>query len=142
MGSLMAGWDSNVPDPKLVKLQRNRSSTKEEIETYWRSKKKKEEEHLKAISDLTHRGHDQMQQSANVYERSSSLPSVSMKEYFLDRETEESLEKNGWWISSKWAFLNEPPVIEGPTNKYASQFHIANVAASKSDHAPTGISAS
>ena len=34
-------------------LKRNRSLTKEEIDAYWRSKKEKEEEHLRAISNLS-----------------------------------------------------------------------------------------
>uniref|UniRef100_A0A2P2JLG0 Uncharacterized protein n=1 Tax=Rhizophora mucronata TaxID=61149 RepID=A0A2P2JLG0_RHIMU len=52
MGSLMAGWDSHVldRDPKLAKYKRNWSFTKEEIEAYWNSKKKIQEEHLRAIS--------------------------------------------------------------------------------------------
>uniref|UniRef100_A0A5B7BJZ3 Uncharacterized protein n=1 Tax=Davidia involucrata TaxID=16924 RepID=A0A5B7BJZ3_DAVIN len=144
MGSLMAGWDSHVPDPKLVKLQRNWSSTKEDIEAYWRSKKREEEEHLKAISGLSHGAQENtFKESEKIYESSSSLPPSSTNKDFLDMETQESLEKNGWWISSKWAFLNEPPVIasEGPAYKYASQFHLANMPASKPDSDPrTGIS--
>lgn len=74
MGSLMAGWDSPVSASKSgcqlnvfrgvfiyaqsnfwlfeilpATIQRNRSLTKEEIEAYWKSKKKTEEDHLKAI---------------------------------------------------------------------------------------------
>ncbi|KAG6408815.1 hypothetical protein SASPL_131840 [Salvia splendens] len=42
------------------------------------------------------------------------------------------LQKNGWWISSNWAFLNEPPVIrqEGTGHKYVSQFHVADASGS------------
>lgn len=32
------------------KIKRNQSLTKDEIEAYWRAKKKTEEEHLKAVS--------------------------------------------------------------------------------------------
>lgn len=35
------------------------------------------------------------------------------------------------WTKSNWAFLNEPPVMETSTNKYASQFHVANSGSSK-----------
>lgn len=35
------------------------------------------------------------------------------------------------WTKSNWAFLNEPPVMEAPTSKYASQYHVANLASSK-----------
>ncbi|KAI8548856.1 hypothetical protein RHMOL_Rhmol07G0306500 [Rhododendron molle] len=44
MGSLMAGLNSHVRDPRTVKLERNKSLTKEGIEAYWRSRKKAEEE--------------------------------------------------------------------------------------------------
>lgn len=34
-------------------LKRNRSLTKDEIDAYWKSKKKIEEEHLRAISNVS-----------------------------------------------------------------------------------------
>lgn len=34
-------------------LKRNRSLTKDEIDAYWKSKKKIDEEHLRAISNLS-----------------------------------------------------------------------------------------
>jgi hypothetical protein len=45
------------------------------------------------------------------------------------------------WTKSNWAFLNEPPVMEAPTNKYASQFHIANLGSTKTNTGQHGISA-
>ncbi len=133
MGSLMAGWDSHVPDPKALKFQRNRSLTKDEIDTYWRSKKKKEEQHAPNLShgDQENTG----EQSEKTYKRSSSFPTASNpKENLVDsletheERVEKLFKKNGWWISSNWAFLNEPPVIltEAPTYKYAAQFHVSN----------------
>lgn len=35
------------------------------------------------------------------------------------------------WTKSNWAFLNEPPVMETSSNKYVSQFHVANSGSSK-----------
>lgn len=35
------------------------------------------------------------------------------------------------WRRSNWAFLNEPPETEGSGNSYVSQFHVANMAASR-----------
>ncbi|KAJ4701962.1 putative DNA polymerase epsilon catalytic subunit A [Melia azedarach] len=132
MGSLMAGWDSPTSDPKFVKYKRNQSLTKEEIEAYWRGKKKIEEEHLKAISSPQNR-----QESSEInLQRSSSLPMANTitKESFMnmdkDADLEHFIKKNGWWTRSNWAFLNEPPVLEGNSKSYASQFHIANLAAS------------
>ncbi|MBA0691586.1 hypothetical protein Goari_009207 [Gossypium aridum] len=76
--------------------------------------------------------------------RSSSMPSPHTEQGFLHMDAETSLEdivkKNGWWTRSNWAFLNEPSVLDGPTNSYTSQFHIANLAASKLNE-DRGISA-
>ncbi|GFZ10337.1 hypothetical protein Acr_21g0009360 [Actinidia rufa] len=148
MGSLMAGWDSTVQDSTTVKLQRNKSLTKEGIEAYWRSKKKAEEEHLRAISDIliTKSSQESMVKEPEIkIQRSTSMPLSKTKEGQLEMETETSLEKrilkNGWWTRSNSAFLNEPPVIGsegGPAYKYASQFHVAGVASSDSN--PNGIS--
>ncbi|PSS31329.1 Tat-binding like [Actinidia chinensis var. chinensis] len=136
MGSLMAGWGSTVHDSTTLKLQRNKSLTKEEIEAYWRSKKKAEEEHLRAISDIliTKSSQESMvKEPETKIQRSNSMPLSKTKE--LEMETETSLEKlilkNGWWTRSNSAFLNEPPVIGsegGPAYKYASQFHVAGIA--------------
>ncbi|XWS21044.1 hypothetical protein CRYUN_Cryun30bG0021400 [Craigia yunnanensis] len=137
MGSLMAGWDSPVSDPTSVIRKRNRSLTKEEIEAYWRSKKKTEEEHLKAISspsDSCSRLETPFEECGRKYMRSSSMPLPNTKQGFLDMVAETSLDnikKNGWWTRSNWAFLNEPPVLDRPNNSYKPQFHIANLAASK-----------
>ncbi|KAI6688264.1 hypothetical protein NL676_025092 [Syzygium grande] len=126
MGSLMAGWDSPVHDPKYVAYQRNRSFTKEEIEAYRRSEKvKAEEELLKAPSD----GAREMvlEERARKYERSDSLPA----ELEAGTSWETLINSKGWWTWSNWAFLNEPPVHERSTNSYASQFHVANLHKSK-----------
>ncbi|KAK8475040.1 hypothetical protein V6N13_012362 [Hibiscus sabdariffa] len=118
MGSLMAGWDSPVSesDPKSVIRERNRSLTKEEVEAYWKSQKQTEEEHAE-----------------------DTFGPSDTKQGFSDMGAETNLEnvmkKNGWWRRSNWAFLNEPPVLDRPTNSYSysykPQFHVANLAASK-----------
>ncbi|KAL1534834.1 hypothetical protein AAHA92_30963 [Salvia divinorum] len=141
MGSLMAGWGSNVDDPKAVKFTRNKSLTKDEIDAFWKSKKLKEEEHLRDISLLSPR--TQKMIFEEVVERCEGANGEQAEKNLLEMESETSLEKllqkNGWWISSNWAFLNEPPVIqqEGTAHKYVSQFHVADVAGSTSR---TGIS--
>ncbi|KAF9683051.1 hypothetical protein SADUNF_Sadunf05G0171900 [Salix dunnii] len=145
MGSLMSGWDSPVPDPRLVrdsvKYRRNRSLTRGEIDAYWRLKKKTEEDHLKAISSSGQDGADE--DHGMKFQRSTSMPAASTsREAFMDMETGASLEqlikKNGWWISSNWAFLNEPAVLERSSNNYTPQFHVASPATSESS---SGISA-
>ncbi|GAB4852067.1 hypothetical protein Ancab_016258 [Ancistrocladus abbreviatus] len=151
MGSLMAGWDSHVQDPKALKYMRNKSLTKEEIEAYWKSKKKTEEEHLKAISSTTTSVSNTTNSTAEVriiaeesadkqlgYRRTNSLPVVNISKGHLEKESDADLEKllkkNCWWTSSNWAFLNEPPVIatagDGRGYKYASQHQVASSLAS------------
>ncbi|KAL6011351.1 hypothetical protein ACLOJK_001797 [Asimina triloba] len=84
MGSLMAGWNSPVSDPKAVKFQRNRSFAKEEIEAYWKSKKRIEEEHLRSISDLSQDNQESLnQEPAAVFQRSSSLPLPDRQDLFM-----------------------------------------------------------
>ncbi|KAI3761210.1 hypothetical protein L1987_51622 [Smallanthus sonchifolius] len=83
MGSLMAGWRSHVHH---LQSERNRSLTKEEITSFWRSKRK----------------------------------NVSFLKLLIDSQ------RKTRWISSKWAFLNEPPKWSWETSyKYVAQFHIA-----------------
>ncbi|XP_044474634.1 uncharacterized protein LOC123202682 isoform X2 [Mangifera indica] len=138
MGSLMAGWDSHIPDPKLARFRRNRSLTKEEIDAYWRQKKKTEEEHLKAIASPSEKSQRSLrEESESKFQRSSSLPLTKTKDGLINMDKETSLENfmknNCWWTRSNWAFLNEPPVLEGNSKTYTSQFHIANLTAPKSD---------
>ncbi|MBA0720599.1 hypothetical protein Golax_008212 [Gossypium laxum] len=103
MGSLMAGWDSPVSASKSATIQRNRSLTKEEIEAYWKSKKKTEEDHLKAIyspSDSSNQLEIPSQDYGRSIMRSSSMPSPHTEQGFLHMDAETSLEdivkKNGW----------------------------------------------
>ncbi|XP_038886573.1 uncharacterized protein LOC120076743 [Benincasa hispida] len=140
MGSLMSGWNSPVLDPKSVKFKRNRSLTKDEIEAYWKSKKKSEEEHLRAISMPVDRYIDRETVGID-YKRSSSFPpakDVSAEAEFaendLERENLEKLKKIGWWTRSNSAFLNEPPVLDGATKGYASLYGVADVASCKLNH--------
>ncbi|XP_020231443.1 uncharacterized protein LOC109811997 [Cajanus cajan] len=135
MGSLMAGWYSTHMDPKSATLKRNRSLTKDEIDAYWKSKKKIEEEHLKAISSLS----DTIQVSKYTepekkLQKSMTMPVTRTRDHVsmdIDTSLEQLIKKNGWWTKSSWAFLNEPPVIEAASNKYTSQFHVANLGSSK-----------
>ncbi|MED6118409.1 hypothetical protein PIB30_002115 [Stylosanthes scabra] len=112
MGSLMAGWDSPTLDPKSETRKRNKSLTKEEISAYWRTKKKIEQEHLTSVL---------------------SVKKAMDKDDVTTLDLEHHINKNDcdWWTKSSWAFLNEPPEMEPASkNKYASQFHVANLGSS------------
>ncbi|KAM0943574.1 hypothetical protein DsansV1_C13g0123621 [Dioscorea sansibarensis] len=108
MGSLMAGWASCVLHDEKERLERNKSLTKAEIETYWKMHQEKEvEEEKKSNSDDSN---------------------------FLEEEEEESNNNRttDWWTKSNWAFLNESPHEEmNKPNKYASQFHVAELVKKK-----------
>ncbi|XP_031501166.1 uncharacterized protein LOC116264868 [Nymphaea colorata] len=114
MGSLMAGWDSYV-DPKAAVYQRNRSFTKGEIEAYWRSKKKTEEDHLRGISPSPPTTPENSPRKAAeiTFQRSHTFPVTGKVRVQMDSErlVEDQKKNNCWWTSSGSAFLNEPPVI-------------------------------
>ncbi|MCI07814.1 hypothetical protein A2U01_0028883 [Trifolium medium] len=81
MGSLMAGWDSHTP----TSLQRN--------DAFWKSKKDTEEEHLKAISNLS------KTIQPGKYEDTVPLArrmkeSVGMDH--VDKNMKQLINKNGW----------------------------------------------
>ncbi|PWA45858.1 hypothetical protein CTI12_AA500230 [Artemisia annua] len=145
MGSLMAGWDSHVHDAKSINLERNKSMTRDEIETYWRSKK-----NIDVVHDVLKPCHtfskgDQKFETEKSYTRSNSFPITKESSILEDSENddkEEFFKKRGWWINSRWAFLNEPPVIASETpSRYASQFHVAtkHLGDSKNHAADYGI---
>ncbi|KAK4751401.1 hypothetical protein SAY87_004883 [Trapa incisa] len=146
MGSLMAGWDSPVQDPKHLAFERNKSFTKEEIEAYWRSKKKtdgeEEEDQEEATSpcsptwsvcsdDLYHHygygGTDG--RTDKVFRRLNSLPASTAdackEDSFVEINWENIVKSKGWWTSSSWAFLNEPPVTAN-SSYTSSHFQVAN----------------
>ncbi|XP_010536343.1 PREDICTED: uncharacterized protein LOC104811375 [Tarenaya hassleriana] len=124
MGSLMAGWDSPVDDPKTVK--RTKSFTKEEIEAFWRLKKKTEEEHLQAISKLL---------DNEDVERKEAQDNTA------EGASEKQNNTKGWWRRSSWAFLNEPREAEGRPNNYVPQFDVAHVGKSHDVDNNSAISA-
>ncbi|CAN6452931.1 unnamed protein product [Victoria cruziana] len=99
MGSLMAGWDSYV-DPKAVVYQRNRSFTKGEIEAYWRSKKKTEEDHLRDISLSPRRTPESSPRNVAeiTFQRSHTFPVTGKVREQMDSETHlEDEKKNNCW---------------------------------------------
>nr|GEU34821.1 hypothetical protein [Tanacetum cinerariifolium] len=117
MGSLMSGWKSPAYD---LKYERNKSLTKEEIDAFWRLKKIEEEElfFLKASYRLS------KEDKKVICDESDTLAQrLVVKE---EENMEPLLKKHGWWISSKWAFLNEPPKSSSQASyNYVAQFHVA-----------------
>ncbi|KAJ8531962.1 hypothetical protein K7X08_011885 [Anisodus acutangulus] len=112
------GWDSTILDPDVVKYKRNKSLTKEEIEAFWRSKKQKEED----SSVLSPRS--QIHANSTSEETAKTTYEISNSGKILDMNSEENTEKHGWWASSRWAHLNERPVLppEEASYKNLSRF--------------------
>ncbi|XP_010907757.1 uncharacterized protein [Elaeis guineensis] len=133
MGSLMSGWDSPFLDPDTVRLERNRSLTKEEIEIFWKLHKKTEEEEG-----------ENFQNDSHSPKQSQEMDAIRLKKFALRHQLEKG-EKPGdnpdeldtkpdksgdWWTRSNWAFLNEPPrdEMDDSAQKYTAQFHVAALA--------------
>ncbi|XP_058076194.1 uncharacterized protein LOC131224810 [Magnolia sinica] len=144
MGSLMAGWDSPFVDPKTVNSERNRSFTKEEIENFRRLHKKCEEEEEEEEEE--HNPPHTL--SLSLHNNPSLESGKEVTRYFLppyysttelESDVGSGMEKktDDWWTRSNWAFLNEPPQeeIDVSSHKYASQYHVAELATKKPRHA-------
>ncbi|KAF3794396.1 hypothetical protein EJ110_NYTH02316 [Nymphaea thermarum] len=62
MGSLMAGWDSPFVDPERVNYERNKSFTREEIETFWKQRKAEDEAYCKEARNYSNLSGKQVDQ--------------------------------------------------------------------------------
>ncbi|CAL4928180.1 unnamed protein product [Urochloa decumbens] len=141
MGSLMSGWSSSVLSDKEVRLMRNRSLTKDEVEAFWRKHggrpaEKGEEtriplaaRQLKVMRSMPPlrggiRSDDDPcggRQNRHLFPRSEpSSPAATAtrgERCFVfpenaDDDVDTSSTSRGWWTRSSWAFLNEPPPKE------------------------------
>ncbi|XP_064937430.1 uncharacterized protein LOC135589043 [Musa acuminata AAA Group] len=127
MGSLMAGWSSPFQDPNHVKVQRNRSLTRGEIDAFWKEKKSKEE-YVGAVNGLVDSNQENINiGSSEMLQPSGDLPLRDRKQSILNSSSKSDadiLKTNCWWTRSSYAFLNAIPVtsMEGPSYKYASQY--------------------
>ncbi|XP_065017689.1 uncharacterized protein LOC135644156 [Musa acuminata AAA Group] len=128
MGSLMAGWSSPFQDPNHVKVQRNRSLTRGEIDAFWKEKKSKEE-YVGAVNGLVDSNQENINiGSSEMLQPSGDLPPRDRKQSILNSSSKSDadiLKTNCWWTRSSYAFLNAIPVtsMEGPSYKYASQYN-------------------
>ncbi|GJN22804.1 hypothetical protein PR202_gb10403 [Eleusine coracana subsp. coracana] len=144
MGSLMAGWDSPVLGDNKVRARRNRSLTKEEVESFWKQRRKSEDGgEVTSPGTLSPFGSLEKSRSSPLARggikvetdgTGSSSPPAARVEGFLgvadDGEGESPSKSRDWWTRSSWAFLNEPPQEEpdGRAQSYAPQFHVARIA--------------
>ncbi|KAF8708648.1 hypothetical protein HU200_030028 [Digitaria exilis] len=144
MGSLMAGWDSPVlGDDKKAHARRNRSLTKEEVEAFWKQRRRPEDAGGELTSPLASPatespfGSLEKARSSPAARGASSSPRVRVDGFLPviggdgGAAADDSPSKSrDWWTRSNWAFLNEPPLEEpsGRAQSYMPQFHVARIA--------------
>ncbi|XP_031486477.1 uncharacterized protein LOC116254946 [Nymphaea colorata] len=112
MGSLMAGWSSPSVHPNKVRLERNRSNIKEEIENFWKTQREAEEAKSKEENCFRKTEIQQVNNDQITWEESIASSS------------------SAWWTRSSWAYLNEPPKedIKGRSYQYEAHLYVAKVA--------------
>lgn len=143
----MAGWDSPVlGDDSIVRARRNRSLTMEEVDAFWKQRRKPEDggeaaspfgspgtespfgslEKARSLPSPLARG--------NKAKAGPSSPAALLVEGFPGDDGggagESPSKSRDWWTRSNWAFLNEPPQEEasGRDQNYTPQFHVARIA--------------
>lgn len=122
MGSLLPGWSSSPSQTEKVMKRSSSSLTKEEVEKFWKSKRLLVQEHL-----------DEANKDAAMSPRTRLARAISEELEAQQRMAQPggvsiSLpEANSWWTKSRWAFLNDPPVIDVKQSKYVPQFDVATL---------------
>ncbi|KAF6157435.1 hypothetical protein GIB67_004373 [Kingdonia uniflora] len=126
MGSLVPGWDS----PTAARTSRNRSFTKEEIETYWNLHKSLQHQPDKSLQ------HQPVIVEGELKKQMSPRGSPCLKHYGttecpVDFDKVDKLD--AWWMRSNSAFLNEPPHedMRNTASNYTPQFHVTQITATK-----------
>ncbi|KAG6524746.1 uncharacterized protein LOC122046294 [Zingiber officinale] len=129
MGSLMAGWSSHVLDSEKVLLKRNKSLTREEIDSFRRAQKpsREEEEDFTSDAALTPQTSPQEKDRARAKRTFMGFPDDAS-------DVDKAAKTGDWWTRSNWAFLNEPPrdELSDSAHKYTAQFHVAHLAVNES----------
>jgi len=148
MGSLISGWDSPTSNSPKGRFERNKSLTNEEIETFWKIKRKDQEEHLKGVPEAqVHATSDIQSPTDNNNEVSEAAfitvhqklaanrpvgldtsktypgcnTTVAADSQFANDDLHNLGSAKAWWRKSNSAFLNETPLMEGPPKKYIAQ---------------------
>ncbi|KAG6541417.1 hypothetical protein Mapa_017195 [Marchantia paleacea] len=129
MGSLMAGWQTKPKNAQQAALKRSTSSmTNDEVTRYWRAKENSIKEHLEEAQMAagfikSHKKFEMNDDSYDIKEGAVSLPSAPTLNGPQDAGKGR---KADWWTKSKFAYLNEPPLVnEGKQYKYLAQFDVA-----------------
>ena len=109
----------------LVHARRNRSLTKEEVEAFWKQRRRSEEAES-PFGSLESPG------GGSTKAAGASSPKVRVDGFLPGGGADSPSKSRDWWTRSNWAFLNEPPQEEpsGRAQSYTPQFHVARIATS------------
>ncbi|KAG6543338.1 hypothetical protein Mapa_015252 [Marchantia paleacea] len=128
MGSLMAGWRTQSSGQPM---KRSHSSlTKNDIDKFWRVKQSAFRRHLRQAQKDAF-----MARSITIAEDAGSESGLTCSD---NGESDDDVTtttptsgksstneaKIDWWTKSRWAFLNEPPIIGKKHDRYTAQFHL------------------
>ncbi|CAL4919900.1 unnamed protein product [Urochloa decumbens] len=131
MGSLMAGWDSAVlGDDKKVHARRNRSLTKEEVEAFWKQRRRSEDGGELTSPLASPAAIGSLDKAARSPGRGGGAKQAAAGAGDDGAAADSPSKSRDWWTRSNWAFLNEPPQEEpsGRAQSYTPQFHVARIA--------------
>ncbi|KAF3330828.1 hypothetical protein FCM35_KLT04182 [Carex littledalei] len=148
MGSLIAGWDSPIMDAHTARVQRNKSLTNEEINSFWRSKSPRENNERgmnfspygSPVDSPQFLNDNERRRAATPFSRSQndvwsivhphSVPNSPRTYKSTDEIAHKSNMSGDWWTRSNSAFLNEAPLDEmhGVAPNYTAQFNVARLA--------------
>ncbi|BBN04268.1 hypothetical protein MPTK1_3g03170 [Marchantia polymorpha subsp. ruderalis] len=128
MGSLMAGW--KTPSSGQSMKRSHSSLTKNDIEKFWRVKQSTFRRHLRQAQKDAF-----MARSITIAEDAASESGLTGSDHGesddevtattpSSRKSSTSDTKIDWWTKSRWAFLNEPPIIGKKHDRYTAQFHL------------------
>ncbi|XP_078154696.1 DNA polymerase epsilon catalytic subunit A [Carex rostrata] len=138
MGSLMAGWDAPIMDEYTARAQRNKSLTKEEINSFWKSQREKNERGMNFSPQFLN--DNERRREATPFSHSQNdvwsimhphcVPNSPRTYESTDEIAHKSNMPRDWWTRSNSAFLNEAPRDEmhGVASNYTPQFNVAQLA--------------
>ncbi|BBN14140.1 hypothetical protein MPTK1_6g09190 [Marchantia polymorpha subsp. ruderalis] len=130
MGSLMAGWQTKPRNAQQAALKRSTSSmTNDEVTRYWRAKENSIKEHLEEAQMAAgfFKAYQKFEMNDDSYDIKEGAVSLLPSAPTLNGPQDAGKgRKADWWTKSKFAYLNEPPLVnEGKQNRYLAQFEVA-----------------
>ncbi|KAL3683465.1 hypothetical protein R1sor_001487 [Riccia sorocarpa] len=127
MGSLTAGWQTVPKSTPQAAFKRSSSLTNKAVDKFWRARHNSIREHLEeaqmAAFFMDPSKIEMNDDDYDIKQSTISLPSAPT----LNGPQEEGMGKKAdWWTKSKFAYLNDPPLMnDTKQSKYTAQFEVA-----------------